>query len=224
MGNETFLLSTSSPSKPRAGTSESGRRGPLLLTAQNSIPLFWYMLFDRESIIPSEGAAESGAALKYHALSTPTEQGLSLARSRWPRVRLVLGTGTDPLFELWSAFLGEHASPYIHCETWEWSWLFPSTRAFRSHLRTCVEAFDHVPSVRKGRPRLNEWWRELLGQCESVDGVDHIHPLGDFSYCGVTSRPRDELGPRTIRRLISRRSGRPSSTAAVLRSNLHLAV
>jgi hypothetical protein len=186
MGNETYLISTATLSKPPFDPYVSGRRRELLLAAKNSIPLFWYMLFDRESLVPSEGLAESGGARPYLALSDSTARALGLARSRWPFVRVVLGTQTDDLFARWTGFVERYAADFVHCETWEWSWLFETPRAFRSHLRACLAAFDHVPRIREGRPVLNRWWRELLGQCGAVDREDNIRPLGDFSYCGVT--------------------------------------
>jgi hypothetical protein len=183
MGNETFLISTTTPSKPPFDAWDASK---LLLAAKNSIPLFWYMLFDHQSLVPAEGLDDSGEVMGYLALSSSTSAALALARSRWPRVRGVLGTGTDDLFVRWTDFVGKHASDFIHCETWEWSWLFKTPRAFRSHLLVCIAAFDHVPRPRRGRPALNRWWRQLLGQCGAVDRRDdRIRPLGDFSYCGI---------------------------------------
>jgi hypothetical protein len=186
MGNDTYLITTATPSKPSCDDRYDGHRVDLLLAAKTSVPLFWFMLFQKESLVPAEGFAESGAAMPYIALSNSTAAALALARSRWPRVRMVLGAGTDDLFERWAGFVERHAAPFIHCETWELSWLTTTPRAFRSHLGTCVAAFDHVPRLQKGRPRLNRWWRELLGQCAALDREDQVRPLGDFSYCGVT--------------------------------------
>jgi hypothetical protein len=198
MGNETYLISTVAPSKPSFDACASSQGGELLLAAKNSIPLFWYMLFDQESLVPSEGLAESGEVMGYFALSNPTAAALARARSRWPRVRVVLGTGTDDLFARWTDFVEKHAAAFVHCETWEWSWLFQTPRAFQSHLRACLAAFDHVPKVRKGRPALNRWWRELLGQCEALDREDHVRPLGDFSYCGVAYAGRKMTWSREL--------------------------
>jgi hypothetical protein len=188
MGNDTFLISTATPSKPPFGAWDAGKP---LLRAKNSIPLFWYMLFDQQSLVPAEGWNDTGAVMGYQALSNSSSAALAMARSRWPRVRGVLGTGTDDLFVRWTDFMAKHSSDFVHCETWEWSWLFKTPRAFRSHLLVCIAAFDHVPRSRRGQPALNRWWRELLGQCGAVDRRDdRIHPLGDFSYCGIASGSR----------------------------------
>jgi hypothetical protein len=142
------------------------------------------MLFDDQSLVPAGELDDSGEVMRYIALSSSTSAALALARSRWPGVREVLGTGSEDLFIRWADFVVKHASEFIHCETWEWSWLFKTPREFRSHLRVCIAAFDHFP--RRKRPALNRWWRELLGQCGAVDRRDdRIHPLGDFTYCGI---------------------------------------
>jgi hypothetical protein len=183
MGNETFLISNTTPSKPAVDARDASG---LLLAAKNSIPLFWYMLFDHQSLVPAEGVEDSGEVIGYLALSSSTSAALALARLRWPHVRAVIGTGTDKLFAKWTEFVEGNAAAFIHCETWEWSCLFKTRRTFRSHLLGCIAAFDHVPRLRKGRPALNCWWRQLLGQCGAVDRRDdRIRPLGDFSYCGV---------------------------------------
>jgi hypothetical protein len=186
MANNTILVSTASPVKPRFGEWRRGRPSELLLAANCCIPLFWYMLFDEQGLIQVAYAEETDSDPKtYTALSGATSEALALARSRWPRVRDVLGAGCDDLFERWFGFVAANANPYLHCETWEWSWLWRTPRAFESHLRTCIRAFAHTPRSRRGRPALNKWWREILGQCAAIDRCsDDIHPLGEFTYCG----------------------------------------
>jgi hypothetical protein len=169
MGNETFLISTPTASKPAVDAWDASE---LLLAAKNSIPLFWYMLFDHQSLVPAEGLVDSGEVMGYLDLSSSTSAALALARLRWPGVRGVVGTGTDDLFLRWTDFVVKHAADFIHCETWEWSWLFKTPRALRSHVLVCIAAFDHVPRSRRGRPALNRWWRQLLGQCGAVDRRD----------------------------------------------------
>lgn len=194
MGNETFLFTTESSSKPQADFWSPDPRGPLLL-AKNCIPLFWYMLYDLECLVP----AEASGTIRYLALTNTTESALALARKRWPHLRPILGPEEDGLFASWSGFIERHAAAYLHCETWEWSWLFRSPREFRSHLRTCLSAFDHMPRLRGGRAVLNRWWRTLLGQCESIDREGRISPLGDFSYCGVCFGARSMSWSRDLR-------------------------
>jgi hypothetical protein len=66
MGNETFLISTTTASKPAVDAWDASE---LLLAAKNSIPLFWYMLFDHQSLVPAEGLDDSGEVMGY--LSAP---------------------------------------------------------------------------------------------------------------------------------------------------------
>jgi len=182
MGSETFLISTSTPAMPPFGAWSASEE---LLTAKNSIPLFWYMLFDRASVVPAEELDDSGEATKYLALSDSTARALALAQSRWTHVRVALGTDKDNLFARWADFVGRHASDFIHCETWDWCLVYKTPRDFRSHLMVCIDAFDHVPRLRKGQPALNRWWRALLGQCGAFYCDERVRPIGDFSYCGV---------------------------------------
>jgi hypothetical protein len=181
-----ILLTTASPGKPRIDDLASEDR---LLEARTCIPLFWYMLFDRAAIIRAEEVEddeEDGPyTYAYAALSKPTAEALALARSRWPGVREVLGPGTDGLFARWAGFVEANARAYLHCETFELAFLH-SDPSFESEVKTCIDAFDHIPRRREGRPALNRWWRALLGQCASCDREDRIRPLGDFSYCGYS--------------------------------------
>jgi hypothetical protein len=151
------------------------------------IPLFWCMLFDHDAIIRLEEPEEPGIPVRtYVALSKRTKEALALARSRWPRVRPVLGDRTDELFQQWVHFVEARASSYIHCETHELA-AMQDPCTFEKDIRTYLFAFDHIPRRRRGKPALNKWWRQLLAQCASVDRETNIRPLGEFSYCGVSS-------------------------------------
>jgi hypothetical protein len=181
MSAYTFLLSTASPQKPP----EAEVSGAELLYANHCIPLFWYMLFDEASIVRARYADEPGGErTAYPAMSKAAADALALARARWPGVREVLGATAAGLFGKWLGYVEERASGYLHCETWEWFEQFDSYRAFSRELRTCIRAFDRIPTRRKGRLAMNGWWENLLDQCQaSCDGAA-VKPLGDFTYCG----------------------------------------
>jgi hypothetical protein len=184
MSNQTDLISTDSPRKPKdRECPEEGR----LLYAFECIPVFWYMLFDEASIVRAEPPDGAEAITDYPALSKPTAEALALARARWPHVRTVLGAETDDLFSRWTSFVEENAAAYLHCETWEWFGGFETARALERELKTCLGAFDHIPRRRGGSPSLNMWWRSLLEQCQGLDEEENVKPLGDFTYCGFAS-------------------------------------
>jgi hypothetical protein len=181
MSAYTFLLSTDSPQKPPER--EASRYE--LLHAQYCIPVFWYMLFDEESIVRVRyDGAEVDEPTDYPALSKPTRDALALASFRWPGVREVLGGSADGLFGQWVGHVEGQAAGFLHCETWDWFGQFQTYREFAQELRTCIRAFDRPPARRKGRRVLNRWWDNLLDQCQALDEQGDVRPLGDFTYCG----------------------------------------
>jgi hypothetical protein len=119
MSNNTYLLMTRGPDKPRYGK-DSASRG--LLVASTSIPVFWYMLFDETSLVLGPGKDELESP--YHHLTTETAEGLARAERRWPTASAVIGSQLASLFQTWLFFVREHALKYIHCETAEGSWMF----------------------------------------------------------------------------------------------------
>jgi hypothetical protein len=180
MANNTFLISTMSPEKPVFG---HDRHKDRLLWASYSIPLFWYMLFDENAIVSVPSPRGGGGP--YWALSTPSGDGLALARRRWPDVCQVLGKETDSLFTAWAELMEANAAAFLHCETFELSGMSSTKSAFKCELQTCIQAFDNIPPLPEGRPTLNRWWLLLLGQCAALGKDETIRPLGDFSYCGI---------------------------------------
>src|SRR5205823_4959409 len=127
-----------------------------LLMAAMSIPVFWYMLYDEDSL--TLGPEHDNPDRSYLHMTTPTAEGLARAESRWTAVRDVLGGSVGSLFRTWVSFVREKASTYIHCETAEWFWMFDTHEKFEQELCLCLAAFDHLPK-RQGRKRkLNKWW------------------------------------------------------------------
>jgi hypothetical protein len=177
MSNNTYLLTTKGPDKPRYGK-DSATRG--LLVASTSIPVFWYMLFDETSLVL--GPARNKSESPYHHLTTATAEGLARAESHWPAVSTVIGSKLASLFQTWLSFVREHALKYIHCETAEWSWMFDTPEAFEKELRACLRA------VKRRRPKsdrgLPAAWIHLLGQAHVGFRRGKPYPLGNLSYCG----------------------------------------
>lgn len=181
MSNQTFLYSTDKPTKPLYH--ECPDDGCLLMAAM-SIPVFWYMLFDKTCL--KRGPVHDDPKRTYLHLTATTKAALARAEKRWPAVSRVLGRGVEPLFRTWVQFVREHAKKYVHCETAEWYWMFDSHQKFAKELRTCLDAFQHVPKRRGLEVTLNRWWDQLLGQAH-VDNVNgDLRPLGNNSYCGFS--------------------------------------
>jgi hypothetical protein len=184
VSNHTFLYSTQKPTKPLYG--ECPEKGRVLMAAV-SIPVFWYMLFDEDCLAP--GAEPRDVGKTYLHLTTRTAKGLALARKRWRGVAPLVGRHLDTLFKTWAAFVREKSDTHIHCETYEWFWMFETHDKFETELRTCLAAFHHIPK-REGKDlNLTPEWDKLLGQAH-VGRVGYgsrkgeLEPLGNLSYCG----------------------------------------
>jgi hypothetical protein len=179
VSNQTFLYSTDTPDKPLYGQCPDD--GHLLMAAM-SIPVFWYMLYDKKSL--KLGPVHDDPKRSYFHLTALTSDALLRAESRWPAVSHVLGRGVEPLVRTWVNFVRRHAKAYIHCETAEWYWMFNSHDSFTDELRLCLDAFKHVPKLRRRAVALNKWWDRLLGQAHVSEMDGHLRPLGNNSYCG----------------------------------------
>ncbi len=179
MSNNTYLVTTATPDKPRYGD-DSASRG--LLVASTSIPVFWYMLFDETSLVLGPGKDESESP--YLHLTTATTEGLARAERRWPTASAVIGSHLEPLFQTWLSFIREHALEYMHCETAEWSWMFDSPEDFEEELRTCLHAVGLPPDPSWRDEGLASEWNHLLGQAHVGFGRGGWEPLGNLSYCG----------------------------------------
>jgi hypothetical protein len=103
--------------------------------ASLSIPVFWYMLYDANSLTLGLGKGDGDDPdYRYLHLTTPTEEGLARAEGRWPAVSLILGSAVTPLFRSWVAFLRKKANTYLHCETAELYWMFGDHLKFKQRL------------------------------------------------------------------------------------------
>jgi hypothetical protein len=181
VSNHTFLYTTPKPEKPLFGKCPA--KGDLLMAAM-SIPVFWYMLFDKKSL--KLGPDPDEPEKSYLHMTAPTEEALKRAESRWPDVVGVLGKVAEPLFRAFCGFVRDKANKYVHCETMEWYWMFESHAKFEKELHTCLDAFQHYPKRQGDKLKLNKWWDNLLAQAH-VDTQYGFRPLGNLSYCGFAS-------------------------------------
>jgi hypothetical protein len=180
VSNFSFLVTTDGPSKP---LHYQRPKGCTLLSAAESIPVFWYMLYDEKSIARGPVDSESPDHL-YAYFTTPTSDGLELAERRWDEVGRLLGAEAEPLFRAWVGFLRSHARGYLHCETYEYYQLADSDESHERDLRICLAAFDHVPRRVTAGVYPNRWWRALLGQAHVREGDGRFRTLGNRSYAG----------------------------------------
>lgn len=143
------------------------------------IPVYWYSLFDSESIIEAVETAEN-ETFRYPYLSKPTDKALELSRSRIPSMRELFGSAFNVTYEVWFDFLAKNSQGYLQCETFELWAMFDDKNPFDSHLRKCLAAFASKLTM-----PLNESWAELVGQANAYDGK-RIEIAGSFSLCGYS--------------------------------------
>ncbi len=173
MANRTFLLSTDSPAKP-----ENGVRIEILCAASYMIPVFWYMLFDRSSVITVVADAEDGGKLEYPYFTRLGFEAVAAATSHWSNVRRAIGSKHDGLFEMWINYLTHKSQGYLQCETAELWMMFDDTPSFLHHVELCMTALS------ESRPAGESVaWQELLVQANAWDGKE-VSPAGSFSFCG----------------------------------------
>lgn len=174
MANRTFLISTDVASKPIDGQD----RIEIQCAASYMIPAFWYMLFDRSSVITANADTEDGGKVDYPYLSRRATEAIAAAKARWPSFRQSLGTQYENLFETWMGFVEKKSTGFLQCETVEFWMMFDDTPSFESHLGQCLSAFDANPPLVQ-----SAGWQELLNQANAWDGKT-VAPAGDFSFCG----------------------------------------
>lgn len=183
MSNHTSLITTAEPTKPPRGKRLTKHS---LLIAASSIPVFWYMLFDKTSLVLGPTKNDSESAYLY--LTTTAADGLARADRRWRTASAIIGSHLVPLFQTWLSFVREHSLGYLHCETVEWSWMFDTHEAFEEELRTCLRAVGH--SLKQARHESRgpaAEWRHLLGQAHVGSHHGDLDPLGNLSYCGFSA-------------------------------------
>jgi hypothetical protein len=141
------------------------------------IPVFWYMLFDRASVINVTADTEDGGKVEYPYLSKAGADAISLANSRWTAVRQAIGSEHDALFQTWLNYVASKSQGFLHCETAELWMMFDDTPTFLRHVELCMNAFsEELPAAQSAA------WQELLGQANAWDGK--VSPAGTFSFCG----------------------------------------
>jgi hypothetical protein len=173
MANRTFLLSNDSPGRPAEGD-----RNEILCAASYMIPVFWYMLFDRASVINVEVDAEDGRKVEYPYLSKPGADAISLVNSRWNAVKRAIGHEHDALFQTWLSYVTPKSQGYLQCETGELWMMFDDTPTFLRHVELCMSAFSEALPIGQSAA-----WQELLGQANAWDGAK-LSPADTFSFCG----------------------------------------
>jgi hypothetical protein len=112
MANRAFLVQADGPPSPTDAVQEE----KILCAASYTIPVFWFMLFDANSIMELEAPTEDDGVIRYHCLFAPREHALHIAQSRWPTVQNAIGPSYETLFKTFYEFIKAAPDRYVHCE------------------------------------------------------------------------------------------------------------
>lgn len=159
-----------------------------LCAASYCIPVFWNMLFGRNSVVESRELSDEEEPIPYPVLSAPAEDALCLAESRWPAVQNAIGQAYEPLFRTFCKFIQTIPGQFIQCETLELWWMSePDREAFLSDLIAPFSAFDaplydpkRIPGL---PPQVSKPWADLLCRSQAIVG-NRIKPCTPESLCG----------------------------------------
>lgn len=177
MANCAQLLATNA--KPNSDHQPA--KNELICEAAYSVPVFWLMLFDEESIIRFEPEPVQDRDFYVSALCRRGPDAIATAKSRWPIVGAALGQKYIPIFKSWLNHVVSRRPRYLLC-------LMHELEQLGTPVTIALNAFSDPRS-----PRESEAWQTLL--LELSGGWDRERPEeleGVHTLCGYTW---DGLGP-----------------------------
>ena len=161
MANRTYLIQSASAAPAGYDPDKD-----ILAASNYSIPIFWYALFDGNSIVAKPAKMEDGTSVPYPFLVTATAAAKTRFADRRSFLQALLPQGIGSTFDDFARLLETVETPYIHLETVE-LWMMDEPEKFQPHVEACLRAFD-LPRrgvARSTLPSTPEW-RELLSQVE----------------------------------------------------------
>lgn len=176
MANRTFLLSTDSSSKPSAERD----RIEILCAVSYRIAVFWYLLFDRSSLINAVADTKDGGKVEYPYLTQPGPEAIAHAKNRWPVLRNAIGPRYDDVFATWLRFVEQRSQGFLQCETLELWWMYDDTPSFRRHIELSLGALSEPQTLSPSAA-----WRELLSQVDCRHG-NGLSPEEVATFCGYS--------------------------------------
>ena len=176
MANRPYLLEAETATPSQAAYPEHA----ILLASSNSIPIFWYALFDRSCIVSRNATMEDGTKQPYPFLVSSTADAKSRYVERYERIFGIIPQSFQPLSDSWQQFLSRVTASHIHLEPLE-LWMMDEPERFLPHLERCLAAMD---STDYPGPE----WLELLDQVQidpdDLDGTVRPHKLDGYSWGG----------------------------------------
>lgn len=178
MSNRTFLIESNSEFPvPR-------RKAPsvALAAGKNSIPLYWFSLFDENCIIYNEIFLEGGKLEKYPYLVVPTPDAIkSLTRKILFLENLSPNKGKI-MVEQWVRLIACVQKPFIHLDPAELCLMLEEGKG-ESYIRECLKLFEQAPGD-FATLKQNSKWKEMLdvAQIAEEDMAGSATPMKLMGY------------------------------------------
>ena len=162
MANRTYLIQSNSPEPADYDPSKD-----ILAGGSYMVPVFWYALFDPQSIIDKMVDMDDGTKVPYPCLLTTTTMARSRFAERSDLLRLFLPNSVGSSIDDFAKLLESVDAAYIHLETIE-LWMMDEPEKFRPHVEKCLNAFDPSKGAFVADLFKTADWIELIDQA----GID----------------------------------------------------
>jgi hypothetical protein len=169
MANRTYLIQSNSPEPAEYDPDKD-----ILAGGSYMVPVFWYALFDRQSIFDKMVDLDDGTKVPYPYLLTTTTMARSRFAERIDLLRLFLPKSVGSSIDHFLKLLEGVDASHLHLETIE-LWMIGEPEEFRPHVERCLNAFDPLEGTFVADLLKTPDWVELMDQA-GIDPTD----LGDI--------------------------------------------
>ena len=183
MANRSYLVCTSSEYN-----FSSLNENEVVCAANYMVPIFWYMLFDENDLVPVFVQGYDGEPdFNYDLLSTSKVKALSLAKSRLPLLLRVFGEEISQVFCIWLSHIEMLSESSLVLETCELA-MMSDFGEFKTEIEQYISAYSTDPMSRSGffkvKKSLNGTWKSLLAQADISDvaSIPDTYKLCGFSW------------------------------------------
>lgn len=173
MANRTYLLEAKSPIPWQGEFPEKD----ILVAANNSIPIFWYALFQNDCIIARDCKLEDGTNVSYPYLVSTIEDARRRCLARRNSLLQVFPQSFSSTFDAFHDFLASVTSTHIHLDPLE-LWMMDEPEKFLPHVKRCVAAVERPDDTSRE-------WGELLDQVQ-IDPNDIASTTESYMLAGYS--------------------------------------
>ena len=174
MANRAFLIQSSSPTPVDCDPDRD-----ILAASNYSIPVFWFALFDADSILKRPIQSEDGTSASYPYLVASVIDARKRFDAKRGRLFKVIPPSFQPLADDFIRLFDSIDGTHIHLDPME-LWMMDEPDKYLPQLKNYLSAFDIA------RPFSLVEWRELLRQAE-IDIVDVAGSVESYKLTGSSS-------------------------------------